>query len=155
MGERILEIVFYLVQHVRDHDGSLAHFEDISRSLKNLGFTESEISSAYGWFLEEVQSRSERFTFSAKARVRIPRVFAELEKQQLELAAQGYLIQLYQMGVVSPEEFEQIVERAMMMAPETVDVESIKMIASTVLFGTLPSGMDLNWFNASGDETMH
>lgn len=155
MGDRILEIVFYLVQYVRTHDGTLAHLDDISRSLKNLGFTDSEISSAYGWFLEEVQSRSEKFVFSADIGEMPPRIFSELEKQQIVTDAQGYLIQLYHMGLLSDDEFEQVVERALMMAPDKIDLDSMKMLASTVLFGNVPQNLDLNWFNVSGDETVH
>jgi Smg protein len=155
LGDRILEIVFYLVQYVRTHDGSLAHLDDISKSLKNLGFTESEISSAYGWFLEEVQSRSEKFVFTNDLGNCQPRVFSELERQQIDPAAQGYLIQIHQMGLLSDEEFEVTVERAMMMAPDQVDLAGMKMITSTVLFGSTSPSMDLNWFNVSGDETVH
>jgi uncharacterized protein Smg (DUF494 family) len=155
LGDRILEIVFYLVQYVRSHDGTLAHLDDISRSLRNLGFTESEISSAYGWFLEEVQSRSEKFVFSNDFGPMPPRVFSELEKQQIVTEAQGYLIQLYQMGLLSEDEFEQVIERALMMSPDKIDLEGMKMLASTVLFGNVPANLDLNWFNVSGEETVH
>jgi len=155
VGDRILEIVFYLVQYVRSHDGTLARLDDISRSLKNLGFTESEISSAYGWFLEEVQSRSEKFVFSSDIGTMPPRVFSELEKQQIVTEAQGYLIQLYHMGLLNEDEFEQVVERALMMSPDKIDLEAMKMLASTVLFGNVPANLDLNWFNVSGDETIH
>jgi uncharacterized protein Smg (DUF494 family) len=156
LGDRILEIVFYLVQHVRSHNGSLAHLDDISKSLKNLGFTESEITSAYGWFLEEVQSRSEKFVFSTDFDDDLPpRVFSELEKQQFTAESQGYLIQMYNMGLFNQEEFEMVVERAMMMAPETIDLATMKMVASTVLFGNTTHYMDLNWFNVSGDETVN
>lgn len=155
MGDRILEIVFYLVQYVQTHDGSLAHLDDISKSLRNLGFTESEISSAYGWFLEEVQSRTEKFVFNRDVGNDRPRVFSEVEKQQIAADAQGYLIQVYQMGLLSDEEFELAVERAMLMAPDKVDLSSVKMIASTLLFGNTTSSLDLNWFNVSGDETIH
>lgn len=155
MGDRILEIVYYLVQYVRSHDGTLAHLDDISRSLKNLGFTESEISSAYGWFLEEVQSRSEKFIFTNDIGPMPPRVFSEFEKQQIVTEAQGYLIQLYQMGLLCEDEFEQVVERALMMSPDKIDLEGMKMLASTVLFGNVPANLDLNWFNVSGEETPH
>jgi len=155
LGDRILEIVFYLVQYVQTHDGSLAHLDDISKSLRNLGFTESEISSAYGWFLEEVQSRTEKFVFNRDVGNDRPRVFSEVEKQQIAADAQGYLIQVYQMGLLSDEEFELAVERAMLMAPDKVDLSSVKMIASTLLFGNTTSSLDLNWFNVSGDETIH
>jgi uncharacterized protein Smg (DUF494 family) len=155
VGDRILEIVFYLVQYVRSHDGTLAHLDDISRSLKNLGFTDSEISSAYGWFLEEVQSRGEKFIFSNDIGKIAPRVFSELERQQIVTEAQGYLIQLYQMGLLNEDDFEQVVERALMMSPDKIDLEAMKMLASTVLFGSVAPNLDLNWFNVSGDETIH
>jgi uncharacterized protein Smg (DUF494 family) len=155
LGDRILAIVFYLVQHLRSNNGSLGHLDDISKSLRNLGFTDSEISSAYGWFLEEVQSRSEKFVVSDDMSRSMPRVFSEAERQKIDSSAQGYLIQVHQMGLLDDDEFETVVERAMMLSPENADIDTVKMVTSTVLFGSTTASMDLNWFNVSGDETIH
>jgi len=155
LGERILEIVFYLVQHMRNNDGVIMQLEDVSRSLKNMGFSENEISSAYGWFLEELQTRGGQQLLKGGRRNAPPRLFSEAEKQLLSTRARGYLIQLYQMGIINAEQFEAILDRIGMLEAVSLDVKSLKIIASSIIFGGFNKNYDLNWFNFSGDETAH
>lgn len=155
MGERILEIVFYLVQHMRNNNGTVLHLEDISKSLKNMGFSDNEISSAYGWFLEEVQSRDMQEVVTERNGDTPPRHFSEQEKQLFSVEARGFLIQLYQMGLVSPEQFEAIIDRVNLLEPSSVDINTLKIIASSIIFGGINRNWDLNWFNISGEETVH
>jgi len=154
LGERILEIVFYLVQHMRDNNGALMHLDDISRSLKNMGFSENEISSAYGWFLEEVQSRGMQELLDSSTRNIPPRVFSELEKQILDSKTQGFLIQLYKLGLLTGEQFEAIMDRVYLLEPNHVDLNTLKIIAASIIFGNANKNWDLNWFNISGEETV-
>lgn len=155
MGERILEIVFYLVQHLRDNDGALLQLDDISRSLKNMGFSDNEISSAYGWFLEEVKSRGKQEILDNSTSQFSPRVFSELEKQILDTESQGFLIQLHQLGLLNCEQFEAIMDRVHLLEPTFVDINTLKIIASSIVFGSLNKNWDLNWFNITGEETVH
>ena len=155
MGERILEIVFYLMQHMRSHDGALTHLDDISRSLKSMGFSDNEISSAYGWFLEEVQSNSVQQLLTRELYNPPPRVFSETEKQVLSTEARGFLIQLYQLGLLNSEQFESIIDRVHLLEPGSVDSDTLKLIASSVIFGGVNKKLDLNCFNLSGEETAH
>jgi len=155
LGERILEIVFYLVQHMRNNNGALLHLEDISKSLKNMGFSDNEISSAYGWFLEEVQTSDMQQVISERGGKNSPRHFSEPEKQMFTVEARGFLIQLYQMGLLNPEQFEAIVDRVNLLEPSGVDINTLKIIASSIIFGGINRNWDLNWFNISGEETVH
>lgn len=155
MGERILEIVFYLVQHMRNNNGSLLHLDDISQSLKNMGFSDNEISSAYGWFLEEVQDRGMQELLENKTEYLPPRLFSEIEKQIFTTEARGFLIQLHQLGLLNCEQFEAIIDRVNILEPSTVDLQTLKIIASSIIFGGVNKNWDLNWFNISGEETVH
>jgi len=155
LGERILEIVFYLVQHMRNNNGALLHLEDISKSLKNMGFSDNEISSAYGWFLEEVQTRDMHTVISERGENNAPRHFSESEKQMFSVEARGFLIQLYQMGLLNLEQYEAIIDRVNLLEPSGVDIDTLKIIASSIIFGGVNRNWDLNWFNISGEETIH
>ena len=155
MGERILEIVFYLVQHMRNNNGALLHLDDLSQSLKNMGFSDNEISSAYGWFLEEVQSRDVQELMKSDRRQLPPRIFSEIEKQIFTTEARGFLIQLHQLGLLNAEQFEAIIDRVNLLEPTSVDVRTLKIIASSIIFSGVNKNWDLNWFNISGEETVH
>ncbi|MBD3216765.1 MAG: DUF494 family protein [candidate division Zixibacteria bacterium] len=155
MGERILEIVFYLVQHMKNNDGALLHLDDLSQSLKNMGFSDNEISSAYGWFLEEVQTRGMEELVKNDREQMPPRIFSEAEKQVFTTEARGFLIQLHELGLLTAEQFEAIIDRVNLLEPGTVDVKTLKIIASSIIFGGINRNWDLNWFNISGEETIN
>jgi uncharacterized protein Smg (DUF494 family) len=153
MEERILEIVFYLVQLARDRDGRIGPFETISRDLKSLGFTDSEISSAYGWFLDEMQKEDGRIN-PMPNRSQSVRVLSSDELQNFTSEAAGFLLQLLQLQLVSPAQFERIIEKSFLLAPDRIDLPMVKAIAARYVFAS-GSAIDLHWFNIEGDEVVN
>jgi len=153
MEERILEIVFYLVEHIRSHNGEIGPFKNISRDLKSRGFTDSEISSAYGWFLDELQKEGSKFHGSRDSRQAV-RVLSSAELDQFTSDAAGFLIQLLRFGLISPAQFERIVDKAFLIGNEKIDLPVMKVIASRYVFST-GAAVDLNLFNIDGDETVN
>jgi uncharacterized protein Smg (DUF494 family) len=151
--ERILEIVFYLVEHVRSHGGQVGPFQTISRDLKSRGFTDSEISSAYGWFLEELQKEGGKIqTLDHPAQS--VRVMSPQEMQHFTPDAAGFLIQLLRFKLISPSQFERIVDKSFLLGGEVIDLPVIKVIASRYVFSS-GAAVDLNWFNLDGNETVN
>ena len=51
VDSRILEIVFCLMDYAQDSGDDMDDMSEYSSSLRNLGFTENEISTAYNWIL--------------------------------------------------------------------------------------------------------
>lgn len=153
MEERILEIVFYLVQHARVHKGRIGPFRSISRDLKNLGFTESEISSAYSWFLDELQKEGGKIDTSPRMTESV-RVLSAEEMENFSPDAIGFLMQLVQMQLLRQSQFENIVERSFLVGPEQIDLTTAKVIASRYVFST-GKAVDLTWFNVEDDETIN
>lgn len=153
MEERILEIVFYLVQHARDHKGRVGPFRSISRDLKSLGFTDSEISSAYGWFLDELQKEGGKINPVARATESV-RVLSAEEVDNFTSDAAGFLMQLVQMQLLKPAQFENILERSFLVGPDRIDLATAKVMASRYVFST-GAVVDLTWFNVEDDEVVN
>ena len=153
MEERILEIVFYLVEHVRNHNGQIGPFQTISSDLKSRGFTESEISSAYSWFLEEIQKEGGKIHPLEKSSQSV-RVMSPQEMQHFTPEAAGFLIQLLSFQLISPAQFERIVDKSFMLGNEIIDLPVMKVIAARYVFSSGTS-LDLNWFNFDGSETIN
>lgn len=153
MEERILEIVFYLVQHARDHKGRIGPYRMISRDLKNLGFTDSEISSAYGWFLDEMQKEGGKVNPLPKAAHSV-RILSHEEEENFTSEAAGFLMQLVQLQLLTASQFERIVERSFLVGPEPVDLDMAKAIASRYVFSS-GNAVDLTWFNVEDDELIN
>ncbi|MCK4858611.1 MAG: DUF494 family protein [candidate division Zixibacteria bacterium] len=150
MEERILEIVFYLVQHARDHNGRIGPFKKISRDLRSLGFTDSEISSAYGWFLDELHKDDGKLNPIAKGSESV-RVLSPEEMQNFTTEAAGFLIQLLQLHLLTPTQFERIIDKSFLLGSEIIDLPVIKVIASRYVFSS-GATVDLNWFNIDDSE---
>ncbi len=153
MEERILEIVFYLVEHIRSRNGDIGPFKTISQDLKSRGFTDSEISSAYGWFLDELQKDTSKIQTGRDSRQAI-RVLSSAELEQFTPDAAGFLIQLLRFNLISPVQFERIVDKAFLVGNEKIDLPVMKVIASRYVFST-GAAIDLNLFNIDGSETVN
>jgi len=153
MEERILEIVFYLVEHLRSHNGQIGPFRAISKDLKSRGFTDSEISSAYGWFLEELQKEGGKVNPNSSSSQAV-RIMSQLEMEHFTPNAAGFLILMLRFRLISPAQFERIVDKAFLLGTEKIDLPVMKVIASRYVFSSGTS-VDLNLFNIDGSEVVN
>lgn len=62
------------------------------------------------------------------------RVYSDEEQMVLDIEARGFLMQLEQIGVLSPSTRETVVERAMALGEEEIDAERLKWVVLLVLF---------------------
>ena len=95
MKERVVEILVFLMTELRDdkqlHDIDLA-------PLRDRGYTTSEISAAFSWLYETMGAGDAEATSHARAARGSRRIFHEVERSVLSREAQGYLIQLAELG---------------------------------------------------------
>jgi uncharacterized protein Smg (DUF494 family) len=133
LGDRVLEIVVMLMSHIRETRGQLDNLEDISEALKSQGFTENEISSAYSWILDQLQTESQLLQNLSHNNGSF-RILSEVERQHLTPSAFGYLLQLKHLGLLNDGQMELVLERGLLMGPPPISLEQIKIIVGTVLF---------------------
>jgi Smg protein len=133
VGEKVLEIVVLLMSHLRETQGQLDNLEEISDSLKSQGFTDNEISSAYSWVLDQLQTDSQ-FVYNFSRQTNSSRVLSDKERQHFTTEAVGYLLQLKHLGLLNNTQMELILERGVMVGPSPIDLEQIKIVVGTVLF---------------------
>lgn len=131
MFERIIEIIVFVI-------GELQKSKDISdidvNKLKDLGYTASEISTAFSWLVDRVEFSEELFTEDFESSQRSFRIFHEAEKELFTKDAWGELIQLQMLGVVENHTVETIIERAMMSGNKVIDSKLLNSILANVLF---------------------
>ena len=133
MGERVLEIVVFLMSKIKDQQGRLDDLEEIANYLKNQGFTENEISSAYSWFLDHLQNDTE-FIYNSSINGNATRILSDLERQLFSSEAVGYLLQLRHLGLLSDQQFEMVLERGSMIWTSSINLDQVKMLIETILF---------------------
>ena len=133
MGNRVLEIVVLLMSHIREQQGQLENFDDITSYLKSNGYTENEISSAYSWVLDQLQTDSEIIINETRSQNSF-RLITENERKHFTTAALGYLLQLRHLGLLGDGQLELILDRGTYLGPTLINVDQIKIIVESVLF---------------------
>ncbi len=133
MGDRVLEIVVFLMSKIKDQQGQLDDLEEIAIYLKNQGFTENEISSAYSWFLDHLQNDNE-FIYNSTINGNATRILSAQERQLFSSKAIGYLLQLCHLGLLSDQQFEMVLERGTMIWTSSINLDQVKMLIETILF---------------------
>lgn len=98
------------------------------------GYTEGEISTGISWLLDKVSLNTGTPVPPVSA-PRSIRVFDQVERELLSADSQGYLIQLYQLSLLSHLEFEEILDRVMLCEIPSAALNDVKVIVASVLFG--------------------
>jgi len=134
MSERIMEIIVYLVNEMRERqmtmDGGL--FESMSQKLVKNGYTENEINSAVTWVIDKMEIDSD-----GKAHFPVfhsYRLLNDFEKLAISPGAYGYLLQIRELELIDEMDMEQIIERALIVDQRPISAATMKEIVVSVLF---------------------
>ncbi len=133
MGNRVLEIVVFLMSQLKEQQGQIDNIDDVSSYLKSHGFTENEINSAYTWVLDQLQADS-TFLVDVVQSEYSTRVFSDQDRRFFSTEAIGYLIQLRHLGLLNDSQIELILERGSLLGQLSIALDQVKMIVGTMLF---------------------
>jgi len=127
--ERIMEIIAYVIG-ARAEGTPLAKID--VNELARLGYTDGEISAALNWILERADVMEAEHETDADDSDRLSfRILHGLESETITPEAWGLLLSYRNLGFLSNEDLEQIIERAMMLHGEMeVDLEEIRAIVA-------------------------
>ncbi len=122
--------------------------------LKEKGYTQSEISAAFSWLYDNLPVHEGRITLQGKASRESRRQLHDAEKQIMSTAAQGYLMQLYELGLIDNRDIEGVLDRAMTSGFEKLTIGEIQEIVASVLF-TKTNRSQERRFTMNNNETIH
>jgi uncharacterized protein Smg (DUF494 family) len=135
MNERVVEILILIMSEIKQSRDGAKNLEVLSKDLIQRGYTENEISSAFSWLLNRLNSESEELIQNqGPTSDRSFRLLHEIERSIIATEAFGYIIQLKELGIIDEVEVEQVLERAMMLGTSQVNVADIKSIVASILF---------------------
>ncbi len=134
MRDRILEIVVFLMDYMRDSRDPGPETEDFSSTLKHMGYSENEISSAYFWLMNRFDDTPEQLFAEFPDHYHANRILTTSERVRLTTEAHGFLVKLLNLSLIDSEQMENILERIAVFGADPVNVEQVKIIASTVVF---------------------
>lgn len=150
MFERVVEIILYLVSELR----SQKQLSDVDvASLSRDGYTQSEISTAFSWLFDQI-STGRHVTPTEESKRDSHRILHDIERMVIGTEAYGYLLQWVDLGILSYDDVERIIERIMAAGFSSIGIEEMKTFIAGTLFGNeqgIPSGKNL-W---GGSDTIH
>lgn len=144
MESKILEIVVYLIDHLRENEGQISDMDDVSSDLRSMGYTDNEISSAYSWVLERYGTGDKLYYSDFPEDHYSLRILSHAERYQFTANAYGFVLKLMNLGLIDDEQFEMILDRGTMLGSRPVTQEQVKLIASSFVFS---DNTDLDSFN--------
>jgi uncharacterized protein Smg (DUF494 family) len=131
MKERLVEILIYIMSEMQARNG----LTDIDVSdLKARGYTQSEISAAVSWLHDHLNMATASRGAATRPVHGSHRVLHEAEKQMLTTDAQGYIIQLREVGLLDDADIENVIDRVMASGFEKTTPAELHEIVAQVLF---------------------
>ncbi len=131
MYERVIELLVYLMAELRSHD----QFGRINvSSLAKKGYTDAEISTAFAFLFDKLDARGGQRSPSEVAES--VRFLHSIELSVLQPEGYGYLLQCYQLGLLTSDDVELVIERIMMSGAAQADLDDVKRVIASVLFET-------------------
>ena len=132
MDSRIWEIVFYLMDNLHSPSTEIPSLSDISVDLRNLGYSEDEISSAYSWMLDNV-SGSHGVVFRELSTTKPwHRILSPAERTRFTSKAHSYLMTMVNSGDLNCQDLEEILDRVEFLGTLPVDLDQLEAIVHAV-----------------------
>ena len=148
MKESILDVLLYLFEHyfandaVVSGDDLTAQDGPLMGELVEAGFSPAEIRKAFDWLDTLARLRPE----PGPTRTNGPtRVFHGAELDKLDVESRGFLLFLEQHGILDADQRELVLDRAMALDQEELDLEDLKWVVLMVLFNQPGSEAAYAW----------
>ena len=134
MKETVLDILIYLFENYFDADTELAPDPDrdtLRIELERAGFSEGDVERALEW-LDQLSVEHARSRPIPTARA--VRVFSERESAYLDLDSRGYIMYLENIGILSSQQREFVIDRLLALEGTQINIEQVKWVVLMVLF---------------------
>ncbi len=153
MFERIIEIIVYLLSELREKN-DMSEI-DLTK-LKQLGYSNSEISAAFSWIVDRVEFSDELF----KGEELFPstvsfRVIQESEQDLFTTEAWGEMIQFQMLGLIDNDQIETMIEKAMVSGGQDIDKGAIRQFVANHLRNPDEQSRFGSRFMLDGSETIN
>ncbi len=124
--ERILEIIMYILKELkRQKDLNDIDYKELIR----FGYSDSEINAAIAWIYSKIQE-DEKVFFKNISSPKSIRVLNPAEQRLFTPESLGYLISLKELGLISEQDFEFIIDKISTSAVFRVELSELKPIIS-------------------------
>lgn len=145
MKENVLDVLAYLFDNYWDNEASLEADEaTLTCELEQAGFQTGEINKAFMWLEELAGLKLEDYT-SLKSVSPFLRCFAPEEVNKFDLESRQCLMQLVAQGHLDFPKLEIIIDRAMALGCQGINLEDMKQVIALVIFNLPEDEADTSW----------
>ncbi len=138
MQQKIIEIIELLITEISEiQEPFLPDLDKISKKLLEKGYTERDIQEAVEWIVDFMDTDNVPVSpgnIAAKEKRNL-RLLSNFEQRVFSNEAYGFLIQMQNLGLLSPMQLDQIIDRFLMIGMESVGLEDVKAVTVQMLLG--------------------
>lgn len=133
MKETVFDVLMYLFDNYFEDDYEInSDQESLKYELAQAGFGDNQVSKAFDWLeglaLQKNLIQSDNLTEKSTLRM-----YSEREMEKLDVECRGFLIFLEQSGVLDAFDREVVIDRAMALEAEEIDLQQLKWVVLMVL----------------------
>ena len=151
MQEKIIEIIVYILGEIKNSK----QISDIDlKKLAKIGYTESEINTAFAWIYSRI-NQGENIFQEKKRSAKSKRFFHEFEKDILTTEARGYLISLMELGLLSDIDEEVILDRIFYSGFEYIGKAELKALVASLILDLENKSDKLERLVLQNNDTIH
>ncbi len=133
MKENVLDVLMYLFEtYVDTEEETEQDQNELREELVRAGFNDTEIDHALDW-LDGLGSNADLLVPNAQTE-HGTRIYTERELERLDSGCRGYILYLEQIGILTFEQRELVIDRLVALESADIDVEQVKWVVLMVLF---------------------
>lgn len=133
MDERMINLFSLIAEYARERNDLFECEEAIIQALLNRGYRLDEADAALSLMQNLAEERLDAIT-DEKNRVLYMRTMNREERSRFSTDAFGFLSRLVRLGVISEDQREEIIEKAMVIYSGRIDIQDIKAIIASILY---------------------
>ena len=145
MKENVIDILKYLFESYLDED--IEHIptgNKVKNELSLAGFGQKNIGKAFEWLDDLAKLKTHQFTLSFD--IKTPsRIYNDYEQERFSIEARGFMYYLEDMGILDFNLRELIIDRALALESEEINLEQMQWITLMVLFNISGSEGAFTW----------
>lgn len=134
MKEDVLEVLLFIFEHLfSEESGYKEQEDDLVTTLEQCGFSKNEVTKALIWLDVLADLREQAYSPDAD-NTSATRIYTNLEKERLNTDCRGFILFMEQMGVLDTQAREMVIDRAIALEGEEVDLDRLKWVVMMVLY---------------------
>ena len=143
MKENVLDVLTYMFESYFEEADAMFNREALLEELVEVGFDHSDVEKAFNWLADLPTSNDDLHLTSPQRET--TRIYNSLEVKKLDLECQGYLLELEQMGILTPSSRELVIDRVMALEADEINIEQLRWVCLIVLYNLSGTDVPYNW----------